>query len=223
MSNQLFDTNNPSSPWYMPPPAEPASPSLAELLANMQLPPPPATYGLGSLADLLPKTTVRPRVFVSYQHSSDQYYYDEFSRIFHDNYETVYDASLERRIDSENSDYVMQRIRDGYLTGTSCTILLVGPTAYQRKFIDWEIKATLDKEHGLIGIQLPNVAPRLDGKVTVPDRFAQNVRSGYALWEGFSWQSLLANPSSLNHLIQSAANRQKWRIVNPREILKRNM
>ena len=223
MSNSPFDPNSPLFPWYQPPPPpQPVTPSLASLLAAMQPKPQPKPFDLSMLSDLLPKITLRPRVFVSYQHSSDQYYYDEFSRIFHDNYETMYDASLERRIDSDDSEYVMQRIRDEYLTGTSCTIVLVGPTAYQRKFIDWEIKATLDKEHGLIGIQLPNVIPNYLGRVIVPERLNANIDSGYALWQGFTWQTLLANPGSMNQLIQIATDREKWRIVNPKEIKKQN-
>jgi hypothetical protein len=46
----------------------------------------------------------------------------------------------------------MQRIRDKHITGTSCTIVLCGSLTPWRKYVDWEIKATLDKEHGLIGI-----------------------------------------------------------------------
>ena len=60
----------------------------------------------------------RRKVFVSYHHGSDQAYYNEFSKFFHDQFETVFDNSLERRIDSDNVDYVMQRIRDNHVTGT---------------------------------------------------------------------------------------------------------
>jgi hypothetical protein len=171
------------------------------------------------LADLIqPKC---PRIFVSYQHSSDQYYYNEFSRIFHDTYEAVYDNSLARSIDSDNSEYVIQRIRDEFITGTSCTIVLVGPTSYQRKYLDWEIKATLDKEHGLIGIQLPNVVP-IYGTVLVPPRLNANINSGYALWQGFTWHQLIANPAMLNQLVQIASARDENLIRNPYEIKKQN-
>ena len=97
-----------------------------------------------SLAELL-KT--RPRVFVSYQHSADQHYYNEFSRIFADTYEAIADNSLERWIDSDDADYVMRRIRENHITGTSCSIVLVGVSTWGRKYVDWEIKATLDKSH----------------------------------------------------------------------------
>ena len=92
----------------------------------------------------------RRKVFVSYHHGRDQAYYDEFSRFFHDQFETVFDNSLERRIDSDGVRYVIQRIRDKHITGTSCTVLLIGAESYQRKYVDWEIKATLDKGHGCL-------------------------------------------------------------------------
>lgn len=77
----------------------------------------------------------RRKIFVSYHHGGDQRFYDEFSRLFHDEWETVFDNSLERQIDSDNADYVMRRIRDNYITGTSCTVLLIGghcPASDQR-------------------------------------------------------------------------------------------
>lgn len=222
MSNSPINPFDPS-PWHQPPivPIR-AKPSLADLLIKIQPQPQPKPFDVSILDGILPKVTLRPRIFVSYQHSCDQYYYNEFSRIFHDNYETVYDTSLERRIDSEDSEYVMQRIRDEYLTGTSCTIVLIGPTTYQRKFIDWEIKATLDKEHGLIGIQLPNLAPNYLNQVLLPERLTANIKSGYALWQGFTWYQLLANLALLGRLIQNASDRNKNLIVNPKEIKKQN-
>ncbi len=69
---------------------------------------------LADLAAALRKPA-RRKMFVSYHHRGDQVYYDEFSRFFHDQFEAVFDNSLERQIDSENVDYVMQRIRDNHL------------------------------------------------------------------------------------------------------------
>src|SRR5689334_16431755 len=109
-------------------------------------------FGLGSGLH----TPVRPRIFVSYHHGSDQWFYNEFSRLFHDNYETVYDNSLERSVNSENVDYTRWRIRDDYIRGTSCTVVMCGAETWKRKYVDWEIKATLDMRHALIGINLPS-------------------------------------------------------------------
>jgi len=231
MSSSPFDPNSPLFPWYQPPVTpKPVRSSLAELLAAVQ-PEPPTS----SLADLIIRPYVkppswadiviqlkRPKIFVSYQHSSDQYYYNLFSQAFHDTYESVFDNSLRDEIDSDDHDYIKQRIRDEFITGTSCTIVLIGPTTYQRKHVDWEIKATLDKEHGLIGIQLPSVVPGLNGQVRVPTRFNANINSGYAVWQGLTWQQLIANPALLKHHIADACSRPKYRIVNPREIKTRN-
>ena len=231
MSNLPFDPERPLFSLNLPP-ISPKSvkPSLAGLIAAVQ--PKPATASLPnlimrpqvkppSLADVIiqPK---RPRIFVSYQHSSDQYYYNLFSQTFHDAYETIYDNSLRNEIDSDDNDYIIQRIRDEFITGTSCTIVLVGPTSYQRKYLDWEIKATLDKEHGLIGVQLPNVVPAPNGMVLIPPRLNANINSGYALWQGISWHQLIANPALLKQYVTNACARSTNLIVNPQEIKKQN-
>jgi hypothetical protein len=215
MSNWPFDPKPPQFPWYQPPVTpNPVAPSLADLIR------PAPTLNTSFLAELLkPK---RPRIFVSYQHSSDQYYYNLFSSTFHDSYEAVYDNSLRDEVDSEDTEYIIQRIRDEFITGTSCTIVLVGPTSYQRKYIDWEIKATLDREHGLIGLQLPNVIPDNNGIVLVPPRFNVNINSDYALWQGFTWQQVIANPGMLPQLVQTAVDRSKTLIRNPKDIKKQN-
>ena len=200
----------PRPPFFPLPPVTPKPLSLADLIT-------PRTQPYIPPAVVEPK---RPRIFVSYQHSSDQAYYDAFSKTFHDNYETIYDNSLERSIDSDNAEYVIQRIRDTFITGTSCTILLVGPSSHERKYLDWEVKATLDKEHGLIGIHLPNLAPRWDGLFNVPLRFADNVRSGYALW--LHWNYVMGTPQELPALIETACGHSKKLIINPKEIKKQN-
>ena len=160
----------------------------------------------------------RREVFVSYQHSSDQAYYDAFSRMFHDAYEIIYDNSLERKIDSDNHDYVIQGIRDEFITGTSCTVVLCGPTSYQRKYIDWEVKATLEKEHGLIAIQLPSLVPAVSGSVTVPTRVNQNIHAGFAIWK--HWNQLSA--ATFGQWVEEACTKRTNLIVNPREIKQRN-
>ena len=215
MSDWPFDFKLPQYPLYPPlVTPKPIGSSYADLIASLQ--PKPPSFSLAELYQ--PKC---PRIFVSYQHSSDQYYYNYFSKVFHDTHECVYDNSLRDEIDSEEPDYIKQRIRDEFITGTSCTIVLVGPTTHQRKHVDWEIKATLDKQHGLIGVQLPNVIP-FNGMVYVPSRLNANINSGYALWQGFTWHQLIANPAMLNQLVQNAADRDKNLIRNPHEIKKQN-
>jgi hypothetical protein len=95
------------------------------------------------------------KVFISYHHAGAQWYCNTLGELITDVFNIATDRSMDRAIDSDNAEYVMRRIRENHISGTSCTIVLVGPETYGRKYIDWEIKATLDKQHGLLGINLP--------------------------------------------------------------------
>lgn len=163
---------------------------------------------------------IKRKVFVSYHHGGDQAYYDAFSRGFCDLYDVIADNSLERQIDSDNAEYVTRRIREDYITGSSCTIVLVGRDTWRRKYVDWEIKATLDKSHGLIGVQLPSLPIHADGSITVPRRLSDNIDSGYALW--VLWQRFISNAEACTQFIEQANSRDKRWIVNTRERRVRN-
>lgn len=165
-------------------------------------------------------TPVRRRIFISYHHDNDQAAYNELSRVLHDQMDLVFDNSLDRLIDSENTDYVIQRIRDKFISGTSCTLVLCGAETFERKYVDWEIKATLDKEHGLIGIHLPTAVRGDQGGIVVPSRLHDNIKSGYAVWK--SWNDLAANPALMATWIEDAVKRDKSKIVNPQAIKARN-
>lgn len=175
------------------------------------------TYSMGGLLDALYKPP-RRKVFVCYHHGGDQVYYNEFSRFFHDQFETVFDNSLDRLIDSDNVDYVMQQIRDNHLTGTSCTVVLIGAQSHLRKYVDWEIKATLTKQHGLVGVILPTCVVDAAGKFVVPDRFFDNCNTGYAVLE--RWQNLTI--PRLNQVVEQAISKPKSLIDNSQPMRQRN-
>lgn len=163
---------------------------------------------------------VKRKVFISYHHGGDQAYYDAFSKAFCDTYDVISDNSLEREIDSDDVEYVIQRIRKDYVTGSSCTIVLVGKDTWGRKYVDWEIKATLEKEHGLIGVVLPTAPISLQYTVRVPDRLNDNIQSGYALW--LTWQQITSGAQQCSHLIEHANAFDKRLIVNTRTRRLRN-
>jgi hypothetical protein len=82
------------------------------------------------------------------------------------------------RIKSGDSDYVMRQIRERKIAGTSCTITLIGKCTWARRYIDWEIAATLrnnknDPRSGLIAVQLPSAAE--NGWAKLPPRLERNV------------------------------------------------
>lgn len=176
-------------------------------------------FGFGSLFSQLQIPT-RRKIFVSYHHGGDAAYYDAFMKTFGESYEVVFDNSLERQIDSDRADYVIQRIRDNYIRGSSCTIVLCGAQTPWRKYVDWEIKATLDMKHGLIGINLPTNIFNSSGKFTVPDRLHDNITSGYATWT--TWTDATSSGTNLKGLIEQAIGRHEDQIVNNRPMMSRN-
>lgn len=169
---------------------------------------------------LLSQTPTKRTVFVSYHHGGDRAYYGAFAQLVADHYEVIQDNSVEREIDSDDSEYVIRRIREDFITGSSCTVVLCGTETPQRKYVDWEIKATLDKEHGLIGINLPTNPQLTNGNVAVPNRLFDNIQSGYAIWT--NWQAVTQNPALLTSLIEQANGKSKTLIRNQRELRTRN-
>jgi hypothetical protein len=126
-------------------------------------------------------------------------------------------------INSTDADYVMRRIRERYLHGSSVTIVMVGQCTWARRYVDWEIQASLRRgtgilPNGLIGIILPSGVG-----ATVPPRLQVNRRrdssnnpAGYA--------RLYDYPTSawdLSGMIREAHDRRllhnSYLIENPRE------
>jgi MTH538 TIR-like domain (DUF1863) len=133
----------------------------------------------------------------------------------------IRDNSVEREIDSDNVDYVIRHIRENYILGSSCTIVLVGQQTWGRKFVDWKIQATLDKAHGLIGVYLPSAARNpTNNKIIVPGRLLDNIHSGFALWR--SWAQITASIAQLQADIGLAKSRDTDLIVNTRARRLRN-
>lgn len=77
-------------------------------------------------------------------------------------------------IRSSDTDYVMRRIRQKYLGDSTVTIVLMGKCTHSRRYVDWEIKASLQqgerKPNGLLGIALP----QFKNMPSLPDRLALN-------------------------------------------------
>jgi uncharacterized protein (UPF0297 family) len=112
-----------------------------------------------------------------------------------------------------NTEYVRQRIRDGYIRDATVTVVLVGKQTWQRKHVDWEIYSSLrdtqmNPRNGLLGILLPTYPGYSSRKYdphTIPPRLYDNKQVGYA--EIYLWTT---NPSEIEQWIHEAfKNRQK--------------
>lgn len=128
-------------------------------------------------------------------------------------------------IDSNDSGYVMSKIREKYLGDSSVTICLIGSCTHSRRYIDWELKATLRggsyTPNGLIGIVLPS----LGGSAHLPPRFKQNWNKedsskGYA-----TYYSYPSSKEALRKWIEDAHSRRTSHtdfIVNTQSMHKNN-
>ena len=108
---------------------------------------------------------VRHKVFISYHHD-DQEEVEEFIETF-DRERKVFIARAlgvgmaDDVINSNDTDYVMRRIRELYLKDSTVTIVLIGKCTWARRYVDWEIQASLRHgeivtPNGLLGIKLPS-------------------------------------------------------------------
>ncbi len=133
----------------------------------------------------------RHKCFVSY-HADDadevEDFLDSFGHVFIPRVIGVSDE--DDFIDSDDTDYVMDCIREQYLTDSTVTIVLVGNCTWARKYVDWEVYSTLrndknNRRSGLLGITLPSIADRAGRQA--PARLDDNVKGtngdeGYARW-----------------------------------------
>ncbi|MFC1938286.1 TIR domain-containing protein [Chloroflexota bacterium] len=109
--------------------------------------------------------SVRHRVFISYHHD-DQHEVKSFIDTFDDERRVFITRGLgigmeQDIIDSTDTDYVMRQIRKLYLKDSTVTILLIGKCTWARRYVDWEIQASLRHggtvtPNGLLGIKLPS-------------------------------------------------------------------
>lgn len=153
---------------------------------------------------LRPQASAKPKVFVSYHHQRDQMYYDRFAKLFANGYEIITDTSIDRKIGSDDVDYQQQIIREQHITGSSITIVLCGAETWKRRWVDWEIHMTLNKQHALLGIALPTAARDSAGHITVPDRLHANITSGFAHWIGWT-----EDPQVLRAAIDAARDKAR--------------
>lgn len=128
------------------------------------------------------------KVFVSYHHANDQAKAD-YLRTEYGKNNTLLDRSLEEAYEDMTDDEILAAIRTEHLKDSTVTIVLIGSETANRKWVDWEIYASLRpygerSRNGLLGIYLPTAGE-------TPARLQDNIDSGYAVtmkWENISWQ-----------------------------------
>jgi hypothetical protein len=130
----------------------------------------------------------RHKCFVSFHHADEmdaERFIDDFEKAF---YPRVLGVSDEDDfIDSDDTDYVMDQIREKYLTDSTVTIVLIGQCTWARRYVDWEVSSTLrndklNRRGGLMAMTLPSAANHSANKL--PPRVRDNVDGDkkYARW-----------------------------------------
>ncbi|MFC2059702.1 TIR domain-containing protein [Chloroflexota bacterium] len=168
---------------------------------------------------------IRHKVFISYHHD-DQVEVEEFVETFDEERNVFIARALgvgieEDIINSNDTDYVMGRIRKLYLKDSTVTVVLIGKCTWARRYVDWEIQASLRHgetvtPNGLLGILLPSMGK----KATPPERLQKNLpeqdnTDGYARWYIYPQRrDVLANWIDDAFI---ARNSRASLIVNPRE------
>lgn len=162
--------------------------------------------------------STRHKCFVSY-HAADrdevEAFLDEFGTEFIA--KTVGVTDEDDFIDSDDTGYIMDRIRTKYLGDSSVTIVLVGSCTWARRYVDWEVYSSLrsskySKVNGLLAISLPSVSGR---GASLPDRVSDNLlrdannnELGYAQWMKYP-----TSGSALRGWIETAYNARTSRVA----------
>ena len=173
---------------------------------------------------------VKRKVFISYHHD-DQDEAEEFIETFDQEREVFIARALgvgmeQDIIDSDDTDYVMRRIRELYLKDSTVTIVLIGKCTWARRYVDWEIQASLRHgetvtPNGLLGIKLPSYK-----KNGYPDRLNKNLKQDEKQEDCYA--RVIDYPKRKDTLASGiedafqARNSRAYLIVNPRDRFKYN-
>ncbi len=168
---------------------------------------------------------VRHKVFLSYHHD-DQDEVEEFIETFDEKHEVFITRALgidieQDIIDSDDTEYVMRRIRELYLKDTTITIVLIGNCTRARRYVDWEIQSSLRHgetvtPNGLLGIKLLSY-----NKGGYPDRLNRNLKQDDEQEDCYARViNYPKNKDTLANWIEDAFQARTSRvnlIVNPRD------
>ena len=113
-------------------------------------------------------------------------------------------------IDDDNllTEATLQRIREDFIAQASVTVVLIGRRTWQRKYVDWEIAASLrhtatNPRCGVLGILLPNHPNYSTGQYSpklIPPRLADNCLGDNPFAKMYDWSTDTAQICEWIHL-----------------------
>lgn len=168
------------------------------------------------------------KVFISYYHGDQDdvnKFVNEYSDVFIPKTVGVKDGDFE--FDSNNPQYIMRKIREEKLQDSTVTIVLVGSCTHSRRYVDWEIKASLQQgqtlPNGIIGINLQYMG----NEGAAPERLLDNIeRNDMRVDIGYArYYTYPSSREQLKQWIEDAYNARTTRaslIHNGKEMMKYN-
>jgi len=155
------------------------------------------------------------KVFISYHHDADQVYADKLRELYGGN--AIIDKSMYVDLSHLQVDTILNKIRQEHLLDSTVTVVLVGEHTWGRKWVDWEIYASLRPyaertRNGLVGVYLPNYKKK-------HFRLTDNVQSGYAV--AIKWEDV--GEKLIDAIHQAWNNRKRPELIdNLRKLRERN-
>lgn len=127
-------------------------------------------------------------------------------------------------INSNDPEYVMARIRQDILGDSTVTICLIGNFTHSRRYIDWELKASLRQgtytPNRIIGILLPHMGNKGYLPQRLKDNWSEKETECYALYRSYP-----NSEEQLRNWIESAYSRRESHteyIMNKKDMMKYN-
>ena len=127
----------------------------------------------------------KDKVFISYYHKDDEEYKERLVQALDSKFIDKSVSPGDIHDEGLPLDEIRRRIRDNHIADATVSIVLIGPSTWQRKHVDWEISASLihrpnNPRCGVLGLLLPTHMdygkrrsernPRL-----IPPRLARNI------------------------------------------------
>jgi hypothetical protein len=122
----------------------------------------------------------RRGLYVAYEHTRDAAAYASFALHFGSLFRLERDNSLDRELGEADAEAHARFLAEGPMADCRYALVLCGAATHLSAFVDWEIKAALDKRLALMGLILPSNPGGMRDPV-LPARLRINFDSGYAV------------------------------------------
>ena len=157
----------------------------------------------------------RRKVFVSF-HIDDKGYRKRFTMLMDGLIEdrSVDEGDIEDA--NRNMQDILREVREEHIADSTVIVVLLGPCTWRRRFIDWEIHASLrdtraNPRLGLLGIVLPSHTDYKQTKKNprlMPPRLADNIDGDHPYAKVYDWPEPF-NPELIARWINEAFQRRK--------------